>query len=118
VKRRPQGRRRTLRELARTSFAVHAADVLTRTSPYAFRVDAEALRFCEAIAAEMMRLFSMTREEAVGRLNRHWTGVGFKMRGIDLRYHEDPTFWANDIVYGSTSRWWLDPPGMRPRPYP
>lgn len=133
MKRRAQDRRRTLRLLARTSFAAQAADVLTRTSPFAFRVDAEALRFCDRIAAEMVRLFAMTREETIGRINRQWAGVGFNVRridpryltgvgltvrDIDIRYHEDASFWANDIVYGSTSRWWLDPPGLQPRPYP
>ena len=36
----------------------------------------------------------------------------------DIRYHEDSDFWANEITYGSDSHWWLDPPDLKPLPYP
>jgi len=86
------------------------------TAKYEFSVDDDARSFCDRIVAEMMKIFSISEEEAVGRINRQWREVDFVPD--DLRYHESEEFWANDIYYGHGSFWWTNPPGLRPTPYP
>lgn len=84
---------------------------------YSFRTDADARVFCDEIADEIVRVFSFTRDEAIGRINRHWGGVDFFGKE-DLRYHEDVEFWARDIVYGADVAWHRSPPGLKPLPFP
>lgn len=86
--------------------------------PYKFKASKADRAFCDRIAKEMMDRFGFPAEEAVGRINQQWAGVDFTKKEIDLRYHEDPTYWANTITFGTDSFWWLDPPELKPRPYP
>ena len=84
---------------------------------YDFQTNEESKDFCDEIAREMMRTVGFGLEEAVGRINRHWSGVDF-VAADDLRYHEAPDFWARDVAYGSDVPWHQNPPGMKPLPYP
>lgn len=86
-------------------------------SEFSFRTDARSRAFCEEIAQEMHRIFGFGREEAVGRINRQWYGNDF-FGDEDLRYHEAPDFWAQDIAYGSSVPWHLGESGVKPKPYP
>lgn len=69
--------------------------------------DAEALGFCWQIADEMVTLFGISLQEAVARVNRHWSQPGADGQvpgvwivGLDLVYHEEPGYWARRIYYG------------------
>jgi hypothetical protein len=85
-------------------------------SSFEFETDEQSSAFCEQIAEEMVELFRISREEAIGRINRDWRGL--KLIGPDdVIYHEDETYWANTIYYGKGSNWWLNPPDLKPRPY-
>lgn len=64
----------------------------------------------------MVRLFSISLEEAIGRINREWQGK--PIVGDDIVYHEAEDYWAQNIYFGKSSEWWLSPPGLKPKPYP
>ncbi len=81
-----------------------------------FITDAETQEYCESTVRAMMKLFGITEDEAVGRINQRWSGVTM-VGADDLLYHESVTYWANDIYYGHDSGWWLGPSGLRPLPY-
>lgn len=84
---------------------------------YEFKTDEQSRAFCNKIAERMVSLFNISVEEAVGRMNRLWSGQSF-IGPKDLIYHEDEDFWANDIFYGGDSLWWANPPGLKPLPFP
>lgn len=86
-------------------------------STFEFATDDKSHRFGEAIVEEMVRRFQISRDEAVGRTNRHWRGVRI-VGEKDVVYHEDEEFWANTIYFGKNSMWWKNPPGLKPLPYP
>jgi hypothetical protein len=86
-------------------------------SDYEFTTDSRSEAYMDKIAADMVRLFGISRAEAVGRINRRWRGRTFTGER-DLIYHELPDNWANDIYYGGDSRWWAKPPGLAPLPFP
>jgi hypothetical protein len=84
---------------------------------FEFITDEESAAFFELIAGAMVEAFNVNYQEAVGRMNRQWGGLEFV--GSDrLIYHEDEDFWANTVFYGAESEWWLEPPGLKPLPYP
>jgi hypothetical protein len=83
---------------------------------FEFATDARSFAFCGAIVDRMVALFGITRDEAVGRLNRDWKGQGITGPS-DIVYHEDEDYWARTIYYGAGSNWWLNPPNLKPRPY-
>jgi len=85
--------------------------------------DAEAMAFCWQVADEMAVLFGISLQEAVARVNRHWSQAGADGRvprvwvvGLDLVYHEEADYWAHRIYYGPDSLWWL--PGQQLIPLP
>ncbi|MFM1652554.1 hypothetical protein ACI7RC_10695 [Brevibacillus sp. B_LB10_24] len=86
---------------------------------FEFITDQESERFCKTIVEKMIDLFSISEEEALGRINRKWRGIKFV--GEDhIIYHELEDFWAYDIYYGSDSRWWArkDDVDLKPLPFP
>lgn len=96
-----------------TQFSVHAS-LLRPHSEFPCAGDAEALSFCRQVAAEMAALFGVALEEAVARVNRHWSrpvNNGREPRlwiiGADIVYHETADYWAQRIYYGPDSRWWI-----------
>ncbi len=105
-------------------YLVHAS-LLRPHGEFPCAGDAEALSFCRQIADEMATLFGITHEEAVARINRHWSRPGQGGReplvwivGIDIAYHETPGYWAHTIYYGPDSRWWVSGPAPAPLPPP
>ena len=82
---------------------------------FIFHTDDRSATFCEEIARQMVDLFGITHEEAIGRINRDWAGLNIV--GPDVIYHEDETYWAKTIYYGKDSHWWLNPANLKPRPY-
>jgi len=83
---------------------------------FEFETDAQARAFCEAIAREMVRLFTIPLDEAVGRLNCHWKGQSFSGEK-EVIYHETEEFWAKEIYFEHWPQWWTVP-DPKPRPYP
>ncbi|GEB35861.1 hypothetical protein BPA01_54410 [Brevibacillus parabrevis] len=66
----------------------------------------------------MVDQFQITEEEAVGRINMHWSNTEI-MGGCCMVYHESPEFWAYEIYFGSNSRWWArkGDPELKPKPF-
>jgi len=81
-----------------------------------FGTDKESQFFCESIAREMVRLFNISHDEAIGRINREW--MRRKIIGDDVIYHETENYWAKNIYFGKSSEWWLSPLSLKPKPYP
>ena len=84
---------------------------------FEFETDDKSRTFIEDIVKEMMDLFSITRDEAVGRMNRLWRGQSFG-GPEEVIFHEDEEYWAKTIYYGKESLWWKNPPDLKPLPYP
>lgn len=86
-------------------------------SPFTFETDKKSDAFCRAIMRVMVTEFGITEQEAAGRINRQWNGM--QLVGRDhVIYHEDEEYWAHAIYYGKNSRWWTNPPGLKPQPFP
>ena len=80
----------------------------------------EALAYLSEIAGEMTSLFAISREEAVGRINRCW-GDRKKLRTdtqLLLLFHEEPEYWAKHFYYVAGTRWWREGEPLVPRDYP
>ncbi len=82
-----------------------------------FQVDEASLELICDIVQFMMSEFSITRDEAIGRLNRAWAPLG-SISEDDLVHHESEKYWAYDIYYGKDSRWWQGTQGLEPMPFP
>jgi hypothetical protein len=73
----------------------------------------------ERIVARMIDLFGVSRAEAVGRIDRHWSEPDALTGPYEwLVRHETAEFWAKTIYYGSDVFWWLGEEGLHPSPYP
>lgn len=79
------------------------------TLQFQFPMDQQANEFCELIVAEMRRLFGISLDEAVRRVNSHWHGQEI-FGEDDVVYNEDETFWAKQIYYDDSYSWWLESP--------
>lgn len=77
----------------------------------------KARKFVEEIVEQMLFLFPITREEAIGRINETWQHVSY-LGDDDVIFHETAVYWAKTIYYGKESMWWLGEEGLPPRPYP
>jgi hypothetical protein len=79
----------------------------------------DALDYFEEVVREMLLLFPITRSEAVGRLNRFWSGQDFSEElDVNLLRHEEPDYWAKTVYYGRDVPWWKGEDGLEPEPYP
>ncbi len=85
-------------------------------SLFLFVTDKNSEEFCLLIAHKMVELFGISKEEAIGRINRDWKGQ--EIVGMDVIYHEDEEYWAKEIYYGHDSRWWKGETGLKPSSYP
>ena len=85
---------------------------------FEFNTDEEAYEFCQEIVRMMMNDFGITEAEALTRLNKQWRRNDFE--DLDIRYHEDSTYWAYDIYYPDNTDWWnrVGDPTLKPRPLP
>ncbi len=75
-------------------------------TPWQFATNAKSDAYCREIVAEMVRLFELTEQEAVGRLNQHWRGQDI-LDEYDIVYHELPEHWAHVVYLGRDSYWWI-----------
>jgi hypothetical protein len=88
------GRSRIGDEVFDREFLVHAS-LLRSHGGFSCAGDSEALRFCHEIADAMVAAFGVSGDEAVARINRHWSGIWIV--GLDLAYHETAERWAERI---------------------
>jgi hypothetical protein len=107
-----------------SEYMVHRS-LLRSHGEFACAGDAEALAFCWQVAAEMVDLFGISLQEAVARVNRHWSQPDGDGRvpmlwivGLDLVYHEEPDYWARTIYYGPNCDWWVPGQALIPLPPP
>lgn len=84
---------------------------------FTFPIDDKGRAFCRAISLEMVSLFKISEAEAIERINYEWRNVRLIEADHPL-YHEDESFWANEIYYGHDSQWWKRKEDLKPRPYP
>lgn len=94
-----------------------------------FKVTPRGEAFCLAIVHEMCRLFSISKPEALLRVNSCWgsrdgsRSVDFVLGQykedptFDLRFHETPEYWAKRIYYGPGVYWWLTEESLL-KPFP
>jgi hypothetical protein len=79
----------------------------------------DAREYFERIITQMLFLFPITRDEAVGRANRFWRGKSFVDElSVNMLTHELPEYWAKSFYYGADVKWWLGEDGLEPEPYP
>lgn len=83
---------------------------------FLFETDADTQIFCEEIAREMVRRFNISAIEAVGRINKHWTGQALLGKN-DVVFHETEEYWAQQIYFEPFPNWWTIP-NPKPRAYP
>ncbi|MCU6713182.1 hypothetical protein M6D81_31240 [Paenibacillus sp. J5C_2022] len=86
------------------------------TDKFLFKLSSKSEQYCDMIVEEMERLFSISKQEAIGRVNRKWSGCSFEDES--LLFHMLPEEWANEIYYGSNSMWWKkDKQSLIPVPF-
>jgi hypothetical protein len=86
---------------------------------FAIPATEEATKYLDLIVTTMMQLFNVSDAEAVGRINRFWSGYPLHSEGsVNALLHEMPDFWAKTIYYGRHVKWWLGEEGLSPEPYP
>jgi hypothetical protein len=73
--------------------------------PFPCAGDAEAREFCLSIASEIVLTARITLQEAIERINQHWSEPApgrpaprTWIVGEDIVYHEDPEYWALVIL--------------------
>jgi hypothetical protein len=86
-------------------------------SQFAFVTDTDSEAYCLKIVASLIRQFGITREEAIGRVNRAFLGQSL-LGPMDWVYHEIPDDQARFIYYKSGVHWWLEGADLSPSPYP
>jgi hypothetical protein len=88
--------------------------------PWTFEASEEAVAYLDQIRAEMLLLFDITDEEAVGRINRHFAGQSITSDvKVGVLLHEEQDAWARHIYFGRDSFWWIhDPAELDPLPWP
>lgn len=86
-------------------------------SRFSFTTDSESAAYCEGILERMVKLFKIDDTEAIGRMNKYWDNQIITGED-DPIYHEDEEYWAKTIYYGKESLWWMNPPDLKPLPYP
>jgi hypothetical protein len=87
---------------------------------FEFDATPEAQDYLSEIAAKMTRLFAISRAEAIGRMNKLWSGrCRFRTEmEVSLLFHELPRYWANQVYYRDDTRWWHAGEELVPRDYP
>jgi hypothetical protein len=80
----------------------------------------EVVEIIAGIFSELVLALDVPVAEALGRTNdwiRRWSfddPASYTLLG-----HEEPAYWARDVLYGKDSRWWLIPAeDCHARPWP
>lgn len=84
-----------------------------------FDVNDDALAYVIEVMQAMQLVFGISEDEALGRVNRHWSGESFNTpERVDALTHELPEDMAKFIYYEPGTLWWIDDEPRRVRPYP
>jgi hypothetical protein len=78
-------------------------------SKFTFVTDEHSEEYCVEIAQAMANDFGISEDEAVSRINQHWSGLTI-VGEEDMIYHELPHYWAWTVYYGHDSYWWISSP--------
>lgn len=85
---------------------------------FSFTMEEKAEAYIRAIIGEMIRLFAISEDEAIGRLNDKWRGLKFTDEDDEL-FRETPNWWAKNTYFGHDSVWWnKNECELKPLPYP
>ena len=77
-----------------------------------FVTDTHADEFRREIAAELVRRFGISEDEAIGRINQQWGHLG---EFLSIAYHETTEYWAHHLDFGHDSYWWIRDESTRTR---
>lgn len=84
---------------------------------YLFESSSKVEDYCDRIVSELVNLFNISKEEAIGRVSFKWSKMDF-IDDDSMRFHMLPEEWAYDIYYGANSFWWKkDIKDLLPLPY-
>jgi len=76
---------------------------------FSFPTSPEARAYCERILDEMVRLFKISRSDALDRMNEYWEGLPLESpEDVSLLTHDLPEDWAKQLYYGPNIKWWLE----------
>ena len=82
------------------------------------RATVQAHAYLEEIAEEMVAIFSISLDEARGRINHEFRQVEFLTPiEVNVLLHEEPDVWARHVYYRRESFWWQGDAGLEPQPY-
>lgn len=81
-------------------------------SKFKFQTDKETEEYFNLIIAEMVKLFSITEEDAIIRVNESVRSDAVYTKNDDEFFHELPEFWARLIFYPPGTRWWKKNEGV------
>jgi hypothetical protein len=85
---------------------------------FSFTTGEKSDAYMKAIVGEMIRLFGISEDEAIGRLNEKWRGLAFTDEEDEL-IRETPSWWAKNAYFGHDSAWWsMNESELKPLPYP
>lgn len=85
-------------------------------SSYQFGAEPIALEYIDCIVEALVKLFGISNDEAVGRVNRKWKGLTFADDDLEL-FRESVSWWAHNVYYGHDSGWWHGTGNLSPLPY-
>jgi hypothetical protein len=72
---------------------------------YKFSTTKKAANYLDEIVAQLVALFNISHQEAVGRINRHWSNITH-FGNDDMLFHMLPYEWAHEVYYGHGTPWW------------
>lgn len=82
------------------------------------RATTKAREYLNDIVSAMVTLFSISRDEADGRVGEFWAGQTFLSKeALIALFHVPAEHWAKRIYY-DCARWWADEQSLPPAPYP
>jgi hypothetical protein len=84
---------------------------------YKFSTAEQAERYIDNIVDQLVILFKISYQEAVERVNRHWSKSSH-MDDDCMIFHMLPDEWAHEVYYGNNSFWWdKDKQDLTPLPF-
>ena len=87
---------------------------------FSFPHDEEAKEYFQRVAEWMVKLFNISTEEAIGRINKVCEGQEYI--GYDYIYRDNAKQTAQNFYYEEGTYWWVDEwlaeNTPKPRPYP
>lgn len=71
-----------------------------------FKLSDQGKTLCLRVARDMVRLFGISRTEAIGRINKEWANSQAFLNS-NLVFHEDSEELAKGIYYEDGTWWWV-----------